>query len=59
LRITDGRTAEEWIGVALGRQDSKATERYRHVAASVASGLAEARWERLAKATPTHTPTRE
>lgn len=39
------------IGAALGHRDSKATERYVHVAASMVGGLTEERWERLTKAT--------
>jgi integrase len=36
------------IGIALGHRDSKATERYTHVQASVVGPLTEARWEKLA-----------
>jgi integrase len=42
------------IGVALGHRDSKATERYTHVQASVVAPLTEARWQKLASGAGRH-----
>jgi site-specific recombinase XerD len=42
------------IGVALGHRDSKATDRYTHVQASVVAPLTEVRWQKVASGAGRH-----